>query len=353
MGNRDDMPESNLFSWMMINLLSSDDTLNKRNQTQKNINRITMNDQSGSRFIYLILRFSMLLIVFPFGTSAQDVNQIGLPMSDNQPVDVKKLHACKNLTLESSLENALKENAKWKQLIKQKKLALSLVDLSQPNAVKYAEVNGNVMMYAASLPKIAILLAAMDAIEKGELEDDEFVWQDMKLMISKSNNQASTRMIDRLGYEKISDVLTDPKYKLYDQNQGGGLWVGKRYAAGGKRNPDPIKGLSHAATARQVARFYYLLAYGQLVSPERSEQMLEILVDPALHHKLVNTFERIAPKARLFRKSGSWSVYHSDSVMIWGPTRQYILVALVEDENGETIIRQLGSVVDQVMQEFK
>ena len=54
-------------------------------------------------------------------------------------------------------------------------------------------------------------------------------------MISKSNNQASTRMIDRLGYDKISSVLTSDRYKLYDQNNGGGLWVGKRYAAAGER----------------------------------------------------------------------------------------------------------------------
>ena len=36
--------------------------------------------------------------------------------------------------------------------------------------------------------------------------------------------------------------------------------------------------------------------------------------------------------------------------MVWGPERQYILVALVEDGDGENIIRQLGLAVDQIMQ---
>ena len=36
---------------------------------------------------------------------------------------------------------------------------------------------------------------------------------------------------------------------------GGGLWVGKRYAAAGKRLPDPMNGLSHGATVEQVSRF--------------------------------------------------------------------------------------------------
>ena len=93
-----------------------------------------------------------------------------------------------------------------------------------------------------------------------------------------------------------------------------------------------------------------MMAFGQLVSQERSEQMLNIMVDPKLHHKFVNTYDKIAPQAKLFRKSGSWSVFHSDSIMVWGPKRQYILVALVEDGDGENIIRQLGKAVDQIMQ---
>ena len=173
-------------------------------------------------------------------------------------------------------------------------------------------------------------------------------------MISKSNNQASTRMIDRLGYDKISSVLTSDRYKLYDQNNGGGLWVGKRYAAAGERRPDPMKGLSHAATAEQVCRFYYKLVTGKLVSPERSKAMLDIMENPSLHHKFVNTLERIAPNARLFRKSGSWKQYHSDSILVWGDNgRRYILVALVEDPNGEQIIRNLVFPVEKAIQKSR
>jgi len=207
--------------------------------------------------------------------------------------------------------------------------------------VRYAGVNSNEMMYAASLPKIAVLLAAMDAIEKGELEETEAVKSDMKLMISRSNNQATTRMIDLVGFKKIEEVLTCKEYAFYDKKYNGGLWVGKRYAKGGDTNREPLKNLSHAATVSQVCRFYYLLAQGKLVSEARSKQMLDIMENPALHHKFVNTLDAVAPKARLFRKSGSWSTFHSDSILVWGPKRRYILVALVNDDNGEQIIRKL------------
>jgi beta-lactamase class A len=228
-------------------------------------------------------------------------------------------------------------------------MSIGVVDLTNETQPRFAGINGNEMMYAASLPKIAILLAAVDAIDQGELKQTEEVKRDMRSMISKSDNQASTRMIDRLGYEKIEAVLTNEKYHLYDPDKGGGLWVGKRYASGGPTNREPLKNLSHAANAFQVCRFYYMLINGRLVSYERSSQMLGILESPELHHKFVSTLDEIAPVARKFRKSGSWKSYHSDSILVWGKDRRYILVALVNDENGEQIMRNLVIPVERAI----
>jgi beta-lactamase class A len=293
-----------------------------------------------------------LFASFGLTTCAQNKQNNLQPNYDQLPLaidDVKPLRSLVNLPFEDKLKTELYKNKKWKRLIEQKKMAVGLVDLRDPLNAKYARVNGNVMMYAASLPKIAILLAAEDAIEKGELEETDEIKQDLRLMISKSDNAASTRMIDRLGYEKIEQVLTDPKYDLYDEDYGGGLWVGKRYAKTGARHPDPIKGLSHGATVSQVCRYYYLLAYGKLVSFDRSKVMLDMMVSPELHHKFVNSLETVAPRAKLFRKSGTWQNFHTDSVLVWGPDgHRYILVALIEDPDGEKICRELVYEVEKV-----
>jgi beta-lactamase class A len=281
-------------------------------------------------------------------------SNLELPLNINEG-DFKTLYDLDNSNLQLELEAELMKNPKWKNLISQKKMAVGLVDLSNPNAAKFASVNGEHMMYAASLPKIAVLLASMDAIENGELIETKEIKKDMRLMISKSNNQATTRMIDRVGFQKIEDVMTDPNYMLYDQDHGGGLWVGKRYGGGGNTNRDPLKNLSHAATVTQVCRFYYLLVNGELVNRERSKQMLDIMGNPELHHKFVNTLEMVAPDAKLFRKSGSWKTYHSDSVLVWGkdPNRRYILVALIDDESGEQIIRNLVKPIESVIKKTK
>lgn len=289
------------------------------------------------------------LFLFLISTCLCAQNDLPLTIDDSS---IKPLRKMLDTSLQASLENELLNHNDWKALIAQKKMAVGIVDLSDPENVRFARVNGSHMMYAASLPKIAILLAAMDAIENGELKETTEVKKDMRLMISKSNNAASTRMIDRVGYDKLEAVMTDPKYDFYDEDHGGGLWVGKRYGGGGNTNREPLKNLSHAASVTQVCRYYYLLANGKLVNEKRSKQMLDIMENPALHHKFVNTLDKIAPNARLFRKSGSWKNFHSDSILVWGEdaARRYILVALVDAPNGEQIIRNLVRPIEKVLQ---
>lgn len=289
----------------------------------------------------------LLFFFFNFFSPAQQK----LPIEDCEKV--KSISELQDDGLQKILDKEILANPRWKNLVSREQMAIGIVDLSDLSDIKYAGINDENMMYAASLPKIAILLAAMDAIDKGELKDTKEIRKDLRLMISKSNNQASTRMIDRLGYDKIENVLRSPQTKLYDEEVGGGLWVGKRYASGGPTHREPLKNLSHAATTKQVCSFYYQLVMGNLVSTERSKEMLDIMKDPALHHKFVNTLDKIAPKATIYRKSGSWRNYHSDSALVWGPKRKYIIVALVDNDYGEQIIRDLVVPLEKVLKKSR
>jgi beta-lactamase class A len=258
-----------------------------------------------------------------------------------------------DLFLQQQLSGNLNARADWARLIKQGKLAVALVDLHNPVRPRYARVNGSTMMYAASLPKIAILLAAVDALESGQLELDESIDKDLTSMIRTSSNAAATRMIDRLGgLRKVNAVLTDPRFNFYDADRGGGLWVGKRYAKLGRRLPDPVNGISHGATATQVARYYYRMAAGRLISREGSARMLSYLSDPALNHKFVKILKQESSDIKLYRKSGTWKDWHADSVLVWGADWQrYILVALVEDPRGEQIMQQLVPVAEKTLRQ--
>jgi beta-lactamase class A len=63
----------------------------------------------------------------------------------------------------------------------------------------------------------------------------------MRLMIANSHNVAATQMTDRIGLDKMAEVMQDPEYDFYDQATGGGLWVSKRYAKKGARKGDLLK----------------------------------------------------------------------------------------------------------------
>ena len=304
----------------------------------------------NTRLRYCIITVCVLFVTgfsgsVGFEKSAASELPLNIPKKE-----IKSLRRLVDRNLQFRFEKRLKQNKKWDTLIKQKKMAVGLVDLSRFDGIKFARVNGDVMMYAASLPKLAILLAAFQSFEDGTLKETPEIVNDLQNMISVSDNDAATRMIDRLGFQRIEAVLRDPRYNLYELSFGGGLWVGKRYAKSGKRYPDPLMNLNHGATVTQVCRYYYLLAMGKLVSHERSEQMLDILLDPELHHKFVKSLDEVAPDANIYRKSGTWKNWHSDSVLVWGSVwRRYIVVALVEDPNGEKICQELILVVEEIL----
>jgi len=229
------------------------------------------------------------------------------------------------------------------------RLAIALIDLTDLDEPRVAAVNGDEMMYAASLPKIAILLGAFEKIAQGKLPLDAENELLMRRMIRESSNQASTELMTRVGKEYIARVLLSPRYRLYDPRHNGGLWVGKDYASAGLWKRDPLHNLSHGATAMQVARFYYLLETGHLVTPEHSLQMKEILSQTELGHKFVAALRRIRPESNLFRKSGSWGTFHSDSVLVERRGRSYIAVALSNDSQGTRWLERIIVALDGII----
>ena len=230
-----------------------------------------------------------------------------------------------------------------------KSLSIVLVDITDPSSPRMASVNPNEMMYAASLPKIAILLGAFERISNGEMTLDPQTLETMTHMIRNSSNQAANEILNRVGKAYLADLLQSSRYRLYDPEKNGGLWVGKEYSKNGAWKRDPLHNLSHGATALQVARFYYMLQTGRLVSPERSRQMKSILADPAIKHKFVKGLKSVHPDSRIYRKSGTWKQYHSDSAIIEHDGRRYIAVALAKSSLGGKWLSDLIVAMDDLI----
>ena len=236
----------------------------------------------------------------------------------------------------------------YARIASNRNLALALVDITHLDNPRMASVNTFQMMYSASLPKIAILLGAFQKAQDGEMVLDAFTRERMTQMIRKSSNAAASEILGRVGFQYLADVLESDRYKLYDRDLNGGLWVGKAYAKGGVWRRDPINNLSHGATPFEVARYYYLLASGRLVSPEDSAEMLAMLGNPKITHKFVLGLKQ-RPGSKIYRKSGTWLNYHSDSALIERNGRRYIAVGLVHDGDGNRMLSRLVLAMDTII----
>ena len=236
------------------------------------------------------------------------------------------------------------------QPLRDKKLAVALVDTTDLEHPRVAALNGDTMLYAASLPKIAVMLGVFQKQAEGKLRIDDETWMQLQRMIRRSSNPDATALMQKVGLDYIAQTLISARYRLYDPFRNGGIWAGKEYASVGAWRRDPIDNLSHGATPMQVARFYYLLQTGRLVSPQASAEMKELLSHSAIHHKFVRGLEVTDPTAVVYRKSGTWGISHADGALVErrdGST--FIAAAIAEDPRGGEWLSQIIIQMDRLI----
>jgi len=280
--------------------------------------------------LYRLAR-SLLVAVLLVGTGAVNAER-------NAPPD---LRTARDATLQTGLEQAVRKLG-LDDDVRAGRLALALVDVTRPQAPRLAMLNGDEMMYAASMPKIAILLGALAEAESGRLSLDSGLRASMTNMIRYSSNEDATRVLKRVGGERLIEILQSDRFRLYEANGKGGLWVGKAYGKESAYHRDPIANLSHGATAFQVARLYYLLASDALLSPELNELMKETLSRPGINHKFVRGLEN-RPGVRIYRKSGTWQDFHADSALVEYGQRRYIIVGIAKHPSGGEWLARLAA----------
>ena len=88
--------------------------------------------------------------------------------------------------LQAALRRVLSESP-FRPLVARRQLSVALVDLSDSTRLRYAGVEDNRMRYAASLPKIAIMLGVFDQIEHGNLEYTLELRSQLEGMIRRSD----------------------------------------------------------------------------------------------------------------------------------------------------------------------
>lgn len=249
--------------------------------------------------------------------------------------------------LQMELEARL-DQAGLSESVRERRLAISVVDLTRADSVYVAGVNADHMLYAASLPKIAILLAVAHLANEGRIEWTPSFPFRLGKMITISNNAYASWGYDVATPAGIAEVMQHPDYCLY-QRPHGGLWVGRPFRKSAHSFRDPLFHISHGATARQVARFYVMLDTGELVSEYWSQRMLDLMAPPEYVHKFVAAVGGRRGIEFLARKSGTWRTFHSDSALVQHFGKRYVIVGLADHPDGEAMLRRVAELVDDII----
>jgi beta-lactamase class A len=224
--------------------------------------------------------------------------------------------------------------------------AVGVLDL---RTLRLAMIHPDREEYAASVAKIGILLAYFELHPAAATNLDSLTRHELGMMAKISSNEMAAKYSQQMGLRQIQAVLN--KYGFYEPSRGGGIWVGKHYGVSTERIGDPVGNNSHAATVRQLLRYFLMLEQGKLVSPEASKCMREIFESPDLPHDQIKFVKGLGDRENLhiIRKWGTWEDWLHDCAVVIGPGRHYILVALTHHPKGDEYLEELARQVDDLL----
>jgi beta-lactamase class A len=220
--------------------------------------------------------------------------------------------------------------------------AAGMLDLK---TLRLAMIHPDRIEYAASIPKIGILLAYFQLHPDAATDLSAQTRHELGLMAKASSNEMAAQFSRELGLRQIQAVLES--YGFYDANRGGGIWVGRHYGKDDERYGDPVGDHSHAATVRQLLRYFLLLEQGRLVSHGASRIMRGIFASPDIPHDAIKFVKGLAGRdVQIIRKWGTWENWRHDCAIVTGPNRHYILAALTNHPKGDEYLAGLARAMD-------
>jgi len=244
------------------------------------------------------------------------------------------------------------------QKLKESDLAVTLIDLRDPNQPRSGSFRGDAGFYPASVVKLFYLTAAHRWLEDGRLKDSDELRRGLRDMIVDSTNDATNWIL-----EAVTDAGNGP---LLDEAEWA-KWVEKRNAINryfasmgytgintcqktfieGPYGRDKLflgQGGSNRnkLTTDATARLLSEIVLGKAVSADRSKQMMELLkrdptTKPSTDNQNTDFTARALPKdAKLWCKSGWTSTARHDAAYVELPDgRKFVLVTFTVNHGRE------------------
>lgn len=278
--------------------------------------------------------------------------------------------------LQALVDRAVQTTLAWfaEQKLEGNQLAVTLVDLRDPDHPMQASYHGEAQIYPASVVKLFYLVAAHQQMADGKLEDTPELRRALHDMIVYSYNDATSYVLDLLtgttsGPELSSDELEQWENKRnvvnrYFASLGyTNINVNKKPWGEGPygRETQAMKAFQpnrNLLTTDATARLLTEIVTGKAVSAARCEQMMALLKrdfsQPGDSDVQAHDFTSPAlpPTARLWSKAGYTSRTRHDAAYVeLANGARFVLVTFTEghsDEHG--IVPAVARVIVEAMQ---
>lgn len=250
--------------------------------------------------------------------------------------------------------------------LRPEQIAITLVDLSSPQAPQRAAYRGNVPTYPASVIKLFYLAAAHRWMEDGKLADTPELRRAMRDMIVDSSNDATHYVIDLLTGTTSGPELSEAEIRQwFDQRNA----VNRYFASIGytdiNANKKPwgdgpygretqairlFEPKRNSLTTDATARLLIEIVQGTCVTAQRSREMMDLLArdigtsDPDPDNQAKFTGPALPAGSKLWSKAGWTSQTRHDALYAELPNgKKFVLVVFTtEHANERDILRYIA-----------
>jgi hypothetical protein len=244
------------------------------------------------------------------------------------------------------------------QKLKEEELAVTVIDLRDPNQLRSGSFRGDAGIYPASVVKLFYLVATHRWLEDGKLKDSDELRRGMRDMIVDSTNDATNWILEAVTDAGNGPLLDDAEWAKWVEKRNainryfasmgymgintcqktfieGPYGRDKLFLAQGGSNRNK---LTTDATARLLSE----IALGKAVTPTRSKQMMDLLkrdptTKPSTDNQNTDFTARALPKgSKLWCKSGWTSTARHDAAYVELPDgRKFVLVVFTYNHGRE------------------
>jgi predicted amidohydrolase YtcJ/beta-lactamase class A len=291
----------------------------------------------------------------PQSPSAAPASQA--PSSPTAPVSSPRLQSIVDEAARAALDKFREKG------FAEKHLAVTLVDLTRPDAAERASFRGAEPIYPASVVKLFYLAAAHRWLEDGRLKESDELARALRDMIVDSSNDATHYVVDALSGVSNGALLEAEEMRRWaeQRNAVNRYFASLGYEVGpGKNNINqkpwcegpygrervflgPNYENRNKLTTDAVARLVLEIVRGSAVSPARSARMLELMrrdfagksddPDDQAHGF---TGLALGPGMRYWSKAGWTSTTRHDAAYVELPDgRKFVLVTFTTDHARE------------------